>query len=395
MGAARLTSGEARERLVRAGDSDSRRPRAAVVTAVARGSRAAGVFLALAVALAACGGSSHPAGKRGRSEVRAEPVSTAGANPFTAAVGKDVTGVKPPPGAAGSGGGPAKFSGGLPGLYGGTRNYSTCDAEKLVVFLEHNPAKAAAWAATLGIKSSQIRRYVDRLTAVTLRTDTRVTNHGYVSGRATPIQAVLEAGTAVFVNKYGEPVVKCYCGNPLTPPILYSEPTYYGPRWSGFGHITIIQQTTIIIDTFKIYDLRTGKVFPRGAGTSGQDGPFEGTAPSTPSGTPPPGQPSTPTSPSTTESPSAAFSPSQGVQGDDFTLTASGFRPGATLEVTLTRPDGAVEHYTISVGGDGTGSHTFTNTANVVTGTYTATVHNPATGAQAQASVQVSPSSGP
>jgi uncharacterized protein YfaS (alpha-2-macroglobulin family) len=77
--------------------------------------------------------------------------------------------------------------------------------------------------------------------------------------------------------------------------------------------------------------------------------------------------------------------------GDTFTIAASGFSPGANLQVTLTRPDGVVEHYGISIGSDGTGAYTFTNTGNAVTGTYNATVTNPATGAQTQASVQVLP----
>lgn len=350
-----------------------------------------GAVLVAAGAIASCGGSSKKAGGvKGASEIRAEPVSTAGANPFTAAVGKDAGGVKPPAAAVSTGGGLPTYNASLPGLYGGTRNHATCDADKLVYFLEHNPAKATAWASTLGITRTKIRDYVSGLTAVTLRTDTRVTNHGYVGGRANPIQAVLEAGTAVFVNKYGEPVVKCYCGNPLTGPVLYKEPTYYGPRWSGFdsSHITIINKSTTIIKIFNIYDLKTGKTFPRQPGLGGTDGPYTGTAPSTPAA---PSGPSTTTTPPSTqaENPSASFSPNPGHQGDTFTLSASGFKPGATVDVTLVRPDKVVESYSISIGADGSGSHTFTNTGNGVLGVYQAELTNAATGAQAHASVEV------
>jgi hypothetical protein len=351
------------------------------------------VLLAVAAAVAACGGSSGPKGVKGGSEVTAEPVSHAGANPFTPNVGNDAGDVKPPR-AAVSSGGPSSYGGELPGLYGGTRNYATCNARKLVVYLEDNPSKARAWAETLHIQTSEIRSYVDDLTPVTLRTDTRVTNHGFVGGRANPIQSILQAGTAVFVDKYGVPVVKCYCGNPLTPPIRYTEPTYIGPRWTDFApsHITIINQSTTIIDEFTIYDLRTGKIFMRTAGTSGEDdGPYQGEEPP-PDQQPPPSSTTTETQPQeTTEQPSAAFSPNVGEQGTTFTLGASGFRPGASLDVTLTRPDGHVEHYSIDVGGDGTGTYTFTNTENVVTGTYNATVTNPDTGASADASVEVLP----
>jgi hypothetical protein len=358
-----------------------------------------GVLVAVSVAVAACGGSSKPAGVKGRSEVAAQPVGKQVANPFTTPVGKDTTGIKPPPAATASGGGPATYKGGLPGLYGGTRNYSTCDAHKLVKFLTYNHAKAVAWATTLGIQTSEIRHYVSKLTAVTLRTDTRVTNHGYLNGSATTLQAVLEAGTAVFVDQYGEPVVKCYCGNPLTPPVLYSSPTYTGPIWDGFSssHITIINQSTTIINIFNLYDPATGKTFTRPAGTDGSSDGKPGGSPASgaaPSATPPPSGQTT-TQQSQPENPSASFSPSSGTAGDTFVLSASGFHPGSNLDVTLTRPDGVVEHYSISIGGDGSGSYTYTNTGNAVTGTYNAVVTNPATGAQAHASVQVAPASGP
>lgn len=359
---------------------------------------ATGLAVVVSALLAACGGSS---GVKGHSEVRAEPVSKRIANPFMPAVGNDQGGVKPPPGTSSG-----TYNADLPGLYGGTRNYSQCDAAKMVTFLENNPDKASAWATTLGIQTSQISSYVHTLTAVTLRTETRVTNHGFVGGRANPIQSILEAGTAVFVNKYGEPVVKCYCGNPLTPPVLYTSPTYTGPLWSGFSttNITIINQSTTVINTFTLVDPTNGKPFTRKAGTTGgsSDGPYTGSQPpqlGTPAPSPPPAQSNSSSSSSSTanapENPSASFSPSSGKQGDTFVLSASGFNPGANLDVTLTRPDGVVEHYSISAGSDGSGSYTFTNTSSVVTGTYNATVSNPATGAQAQASVDVAPASGP
>jgi hypothetical protein len=258
------------------------------------------VFLAVSGALSACGGSSKSAGVQGRSEVTAEPVSSAGANPFTAAAGSDTAGVKPPAATTTAAKGPATYSGSMPGLYGGTRNHHSCDAEKLISFLEQNPGKAAAWAQTLGISTTQIRDYVTRLTAVILRTDTRVTNHGYVNGRATPLQAVLEAGTAVLVDRYGRPVVKCYCGNPLTPPELLTSPTYTGDRWSDFdtAHLTIIDRSTTIINVFEIYDLDTGRTFPRTPGANGTDGPFAGT-PSSGTTTPAPAPTPQPAAPPT------------------------------------------------------------------------------------------------
>jgi hypothetical protein len=381
-----------------------------LVTAAKRRAVFTAAVALAAVVLVGCGGGGGAAktatGVKGASEVAAVPVSTPGANPFTPKVGNDSTGVTPPAAAASTSGGPVSYSPGLPGLYGGTRNYTTCDAVQLVNFLEANPSKAAAWASIIGIGPTQIREYVSGLTSVILRTDTRVTNHGYVNGIANPIQAVLEAGTAVFVDKYGEPVVKCYCGNPLSPPVLYTNPVYTGPLWTGFSttQVTIIQQSTTIINTFTLYDPTTGKTFTRSPGLHGRDGPYTGsrpkpptpTQPSTPTQTatpPTPTQPPAPTTPA--ENPSVSLSPNPVTQGDTVTLSASGFAPGASLQITVNRPDGVVEHYPLSAGSDGTGTYTFSNAAgNAPLGTYDVTVTNLATGAHASGSIDVQAPSG-
>jgi hypothetical protein len=376
-----------------------------------RRAAAAALLVAIAVGLVSCGSSSSKkaAGVTGASEVTASAVNTAGANPFTPAVGKDKAGVRPPPAAASSSGGLPTYTANLPGLYGGTRNYATCDATQLVTFLEQNPGKATAWATTLGISTSSISSYVSGLTPVILRTDTRVTNHGYVNGVADAIQSVLEAGTAVFVNRYGEPVVKCYCGNPLTPPVLYSAPTYVGPLWTGFQttSITIINQSTTIINVFKLYDPTTGELFTRPAGTSGRtDGPYLSNTPTTtttttqpqpttPTTTTPAPQPTTPTTPTTPPQPArnpvAGFSPSSGTVADSYSIGVSGFRPNASLDLALTRPDGGVEHYSMTTDSHGTSSYSFPHVNNPLPGTYSAVVSDPQTGDSASASVNVSP----
>ena len=372
-----------------------------VTDARGRASVVAAVTTALATVGCGGGGSTSAVGVKGSSEVAATPVSTRGANPFTPKVGNDTPGVKPPAAATGSSGGPARYSAALPGLYGGTRNYSTCDAEKLVSFLEGNPAKAAAWALTLGVRTTQIRAYVATLTDVILRTDTRVTNHSYESGIAIPLQSVLQAGTAVFVDKYGQPVVKCYCGNPLTPPALYTAPVYTGPLWPGFSttQITIINQSTTIINKYTLYDPTNGMTFTRTPGVHGHDGPYTGGSTSTT--TQPPsststttGTSSTPAQPpppaTTAENPSVSLSPNPVTQGGTVTVAASGFAPGASLQITVNRPDGVVEHYPLSAAPDGTATYTFSNAAgNAPLGTYNITVTNRATGAHASASVDV------
>jgi hypothetical protein len=169
-------------------------------------------------------------------------------------------------------GGIASTSGGEPGLYGGTRDSSTCDPAKLVAFLHQNADKAAAWAKTLGIQVGEIDSYVSTLTSVLLRADTRVTNHGFESGAATAVQSVLEAGTAVLVDKFGVPRVKCFCGNPLLEPqAVRSTPVYQGPKWSGFQPtaVSVVTPAPQPITVIVVVDVETGEPFGRPVGTSG------------------------------------------------------------------------------------------------------------------------------
>ena len=197
--------------------------------------------------------------------VALEPLATPGANPFMPPVGIDQPGISPPQGSGGT------FSGGTPGLYGGTLRQGSCDPRQMVDFLSAHPDKSAAWATVLGIRPADIAGYVASLAPVVLRSDVAVTNHGFTGGHVTSFPAVLQAGTAVLVDRYGSPVTKCFCGNPLTKPTAYSRPTYTGARWPSFapGGITIVQQTTVTIDLFSLVDPATGASFNRLSGSTG------------------------------------------------------------------------------------------------------------------------------
>jgi hypothetical protein len=252
----------------------------------------AGLLLAV-IAIVALAGGSEDDGNDAQSadagrEVFLEPVSSTIDNPFAPSVGTDLADVTPPPALENAA--TREFTGGTVGLYGGSLDNASCDKDKLVSYLDANPAKARVWAETLGIDRSieSIRDYVASLTSVVLRADTRVTNHGYVNGRATAIDAVLQAGTAVLVDEYGAPVVKCYCGNPLTAPKPYRSPVYTGTRWAAFDptSVTVIVKNTVVINTFTLVDPRTGESFTRPAGGNGStDGPATGASPSTSSST--------------------------------------------------------------------------------------------------------------
>ena len=208
------------------------------------------------------------------SEVFLQPTNAQGQNPFTPNVGTDASVPSTASGALTptSGTSLASYSGNSVGLYGGTLDLSSCNPQQMVTYLEANPSKASAWAAAEGISVNQISTYIGGLTPMTLRYDTRVTNHGYVNGQANAIPEILQAGQAVLVDSHGVPRARCYCGNPLTPPVAVTgSPRYVGPQWSRFSPTTVIvvQQSTTVINNFTLINNSTGQAFTRPAGTTG------------------------------------------------------------------------------------------------------------------------------
>jgi hypothetical protein len=215
----------------------------------------------------------------GGGEIVMESAGSTGQDPFTPSVAKPqplaavpAAQQSPIPAQAGTPAALRTINGGEPGLYGGSRNLGSCDTGLLVNFLEQNPDKGAAWAGVLGITAPQIRDYVSQLTQVVLRADTRVTNHGFANGKAFALQSVLQAGTAVLVDKFGAPRVRCECGNPLLEPkpVRYT-PVYVGQAWPQFKPemLVVVVKITVIIDIFTLYDGGCGCYFGRPRGGDG------------------------------------------------------------------------------------------------------------------------------
>ena len=141
----------------------------------------------------------------------------------------------------------------------------------MVSFLRAHPDKAAAWASVLGIRPPRPRLCRRPDPGGAARSDTAVTNHGYADGHVTSFPAVLQAGTAVLIDRYGQPVTKCFCGNPLTRPTAYVRPAYTGKQWPSFSpaSVTIIKQSTVAISSFTVVDPATSATFRRPSGSSG------------------------------------------------------------------------------------------------------------------------------
>lgn len=247
-------------------------------------------------------------GKLAAAVIHAEPVQTPGTNgnPFMPPAGDDQRGVTPPPRTGGT------FDGNTSGLYGGTLNNSACDRQAVIKFLQAHPDKGAAWARVQGIRQADLPSYISGLTPVFLRSDTAVTNHGFRDGRETTLHSVLQAGTAVLVDKYGVPRARCYCGNPLTPASPPATKQYVGTSWSGFSptSITTIKLAAAEIREFTLVNPYTNEIIYRPAGTAGElDRPQTPPATGTPE-TPPAAPPETP-DPEAPQPPSAAQTPVQ------------------------------------------------------------------------------------
>lgn len=159
-----------------------------------------------------------------------------------------------------------------PGIYGGTRDEATCDPEQLVTVLDRRPEEAAAWAGVHEIEVDDIPTYVDTLTAVNLTADTRVTNHGLIEGEAIARQSVLQVGTAVLVDEFGVPRVRCSSGSPLLAPEAVEGTTAYrGPAWDTFDPVrtAAVAPAPEPVAEFEIVDVADGDTFVRPAGSSG------------------------------------------------------------------------------------------------------------------------------
>ncbi len=116
------------------------------------------------------------------------------------------------------------------------------------------------------LSTVNLTTYITQLTPLVLLSDTRVTNHGYYDGQPTTLQSVLEAGTAVMVDQYGVPRVKCNCGNPLLPPEpVVGTVTYTGPPWPGWtgDPNSIVGSNTPLPSPLQVTDINTGKIFPQ------------------------------------------------------------------------------------------------------------------------------------
>ena len=302
------------------------------------------------------------------------------------------------------------------GPFGGTGSDLVCDRDLLIDSLKARPDRLVEWARVLGVAPTikAVGVYISRLHPVTLTRDTRVTNHSFVNGRAVAYQGILAAGTAVLVDEHGNPVVRCRCGNPLLkplfipsavclgcppryeppPPCPYTEEVTYRRRWYPGKYYSNRTYDEIFIRRFRSPCYAPYPEPPVVTITDIYDPELKPPPTRRPRPRPTPTPPESPPAPPPQQTdPSAAFSPPSGPVCRSYTLSVSGFAPNRTLSISLVRPDGVNESYSMTTGAGGSGSYTFSpgpQCARDVQGIYTATVRDARTGTSAQASVGVS-----
>ncbi|MER6910251.1 DUF6777 domain-containing protein [Streptomyces sp. NPDC000594] len=238
--------------------------------------------LCLAPLLAGCG-SDHAAPAPGSTvtSVLLQAATAPGPGPYTDSTARGLPAPAPqPPAGTGSGqGAPLRgqtlrtVSGATPGLYGGIEAIGSCDAGRLLALLRSDRSAARAFARGAGVGEAGVGGFLGGLTPVVLRADTRVGTHRYRDGEDRVQQAVLQAGSAVLVDRYGVPRVRCAGGNPLSAPLAARGPVAHeGTPWRGFRpeRSVVVRPADRVLDRLVLLDIVDGSWIERRTGSDGE-----------------------------------------------------------------------------------------------------------------------------
>lgn len=166
----------------------------------------------------------------------------------------------------------AGVAGTAEGVFAGTEGVAPCAPDDLIEELDPAAPETGAWADIQEIDVASIPEFVDGLTATVLAADTRITDHRFVDGEAVPSQAVLQVGTAVLIDEFGEPQVRCSSGSPLAPPEAVEGTTrYVGSAWDTFepaATVAVVASPDPVVE-FVLTDVSGGPDFIRPVGSSG------------------------------------------------------------------------------------------------------------------------------
>ncbi|MFJ7125685.1 DUF6777 domain-containing protein [Streptomyces sp. NPDC098101] len=242
------------------------------------GALIAGAAVVSVLALAGCSSGGTGAGSAGlplaapAQDVLLQSAAAPGPDPFTASTVRNTT--RPSePAEVPEGRQVREVTGSTPGLYGGTRAVGSCDVERQVSLLTGDAKKARAFAEAAGVPEAGVADWLRGLTPVALRVDVRVTGHGYRGGRAAAHQAVLQTGTAVLVDQYGSPRVRCAGGNPLRAPAAGRGGVHVGVPWDAFDpdHVVVVRPTGTVVTSLVIVNATDRTWIERRTGSDGEE----------------------------------------------------------------------------------------------------------------------------
>ncbi|MGW7355542.1 DUF6777 domain-containing protein [Streptomyces sp. NPDC054802] len=242
-----------------------------------RGLYAAVAALCVGPLAAGCGGESKAAEPE---EILLQSSAAQGPDPFTASTATP----GPPPALprvasapkSPSGGGVTlrTMSGATPGLYAGTQEVAACDMARQAGLLAAEKDKARAFAEGADVEPSGIGAFLRGLTPVVLRADLRVTGHGFRDGSAVARQAVLQAGTAILVDQYGAPRLRCASGTPLKPPVpAAAGMVTKGTAWPGYraDRTLVVKPAGQPVNNLLLVSIVDNGWIERPSGTEGED----------------------------------------------------------------------------------------------------------------------------
>ncbi|GIU85389.1 MAG: hypothetical protein KatS3mg008_2164 [Acidimicrobiales bacterium] len=171
-----------------------------------------------------------------------------------------------------------------PGVYAGERGRAPCDPRSVIGDLAADPKLAELFTKAQNsdislawrdppLDPEELDAWSDDLTPVHLAVPTRVALHQIDrEGRLHKTEAVLAPGTAVGVDLYGVPRLRCRGGEPLTAPTQLnlhvewiSPPGEAPPSWA-----VVIQRTAIPAEHLVLADTSGGLPFRRPVGTHGE-----------------------------------------------------------------------------------------------------------------------------
>ncbi|MEU1279745.1 DUF6777 domain-containing protein [Streptomyces sp. NPDC005805] len=238
---------------------------------------AAAAAVCVGLLAAGCGGADGAAGPEA---LLLQPLAAPGPDPYTPSTAVSTAAFAPPPVTAAprspSGGGTTlrTLSGATPGLYGGIPETASCDVPAQIKHLTRHKDRTRAFAEAAGVGKGDVPAFLRGLTPVVLRADTRVTAHGFTDGRTAARQGVLQAGTAVLVDHYGAPRVRCAGGNPLSPPVAAkSAPEAQGTPWTGYraDRAVVVKPAAQVINNLVIVSVTDSSWIERPSGTRGEE----------------------------------------------------------------------------------------------------------------------------